>query len=135
MVLSFVLPLCVITIYRELPALPEQPVSPVMYETPARPQPDPFPWDTVVAAVFLTGAGATLLWTLCSVIGVGRMIRRGRRERLDAGSVLVRTDRPVTPFSWWRYIVLSEKTWRKTARRSSGTREPTCGCGIRSIYS
>ena len=109
MVLSFVLPLCVITIYRELPVLPEQPATPVMYETPARPQPDPFPWDTVAAAVFLTGAGATLLWTLCSVIGVGRMIRRGRRERLDAGSVLVRSDRPVTPFSWWRYIVLSEK--------------------------
>ena len=109
MVLSFVLPLCVITVYRELPALPELPVTPAMYESPAEPQPEPFPWDMVAAAVFLAGAGATLLWTLRSLFGVGRLIRRSRRERLDKDWVLVRTDQAVTPFSWWRYIVLSEK--------------------------
>ncbi|MFQ9090321.1 MAG: hypothetical protein ACLR5K_00415 [Acutalibacteraceae bacterium] len=38
-----------------------------------------------------------------------RMIRRGRRERLADGTVLVRIGRSVTPFSWYRYIVLSEK--------------------------
>ena len=37
------------------------------------------------------------------------MIRRGRRERLADGTVLVRIGRSVTPFSWCRYIVLSEK--------------------------
>ena len=37
------------------------------------------------------------------------MIRRGHRERLGDGSVLVRTDQPVVPFSWYRYIVMSEK--------------------------
>ena len=79
MVLSFILPFCVITIYRELPAAPEMP------------------------------AGATLLWTFGSVFGVIRMIRRGRRERLADGTVLVRIGRSVTPFSWYRYIVLSEK--------------------------
>ena len=108
MVLSFILPFCVITIYRELPAAPEMPAAEQLFEAPAEPQPEPFPWDKAAALVFLTGAGATLLWTFGSVFGVIRMIRRGRRERLDDGTVLVRIGRSVTPFSWYRYIVLSE---------------------------
>lgn len=109
MVLSFILPFCVITIYRELPAAPEMPAAEQLFEAPAEPQPEPFPWDKAAALVFLTGAGATLLWTFGSVFGVIRMIRRGRRERLVDGTVLVRIGRSVTPFSWYRYIVLSEK--------------------------
>ena len=109
MVLSFILPFCVITIYRELPAAPEMPAAEQLFEAPAEPQPEPFPWDKAAALVFLTGAGATLLWTFGSVFGVICMIRRGRRERLADGTVLVRIGRSVTPFSWYRYIVLSEK--------------------------
>ena len=109
MVLSFILPFCVITIYRELPAAPEMPAAEQLFEASAEPQPEPFPWDKAAALVFLTGAGATLLWTFGSVFGVIRMIRRGRRERLADGTVLVRIGRSVTPFSWYRYIVLSEK--------------------------
>ena len=89
MVLSFILPFCVITIYRELPAAPEMPAAEQLFEAPAEPQPEPFPWDKAAALVFLTGAGATLLWTFGSVFGVIRMIRRGRRERLADGTVLV----------------------------------------------
>ena len=109
MVLSFLLPLCVITIYRELPAAPEVSGAEQVFEMSAEPQPEPFPWDKAAAFVFLAGVGATLLWTFGSVCGVVRMIRRGRRERLADGTVLVRTDRSVTPFSWCRYVVLSEK--------------------------
>ena len=109
MVLSFLLPFCVITIYRELPVVPEVPVTEPVSGTPAEPQPGPFPWDKAAAIAFLAGVGATLLWTFGSICGVIRMIRRGRRERLADGTVLVRTDQSVTPFSWYRYIVLSEK--------------------------
>ena len=110
MVLSFVLPLCVITVYRELPAMPELPVTEdAGYAPSAEPESQPFPWDKAVTAAFLAGAAAALLWTLGSVCGVLHMIRRGHRERLGDGSVLVRTDQPVIPFSWYRYIVMSEK--------------------------
>lgn len=109
MVLSFLLPVCVITVYREVPALPEVPAAEQVYEVPAEPQPEPFAWDKAVGIVFLVGAGVTLLSTLGSVCGVVRMIRRGRRERLADGTVLVRTEQAVTPYSWCRYIVLSEK--------------------------
>lgn len=114
LVLSFVLPLCVITVYRELPALPEVPNLPVP-ENVTAPVPAPataearFPWEKVAGGLFLLGAVGTLLWTLASLIGVLRLIRRGRREGLDDGSVLVRLDQPITPFSWGRYIVLSER--------------------------
>ena len=110
MVLSFVLPLCVITVYRELPAMPELPVTEEAgYAPSAEPESQPFPWDKAATAAFLAGAAAALLWTLGSVCGVLHMIRRGHRERLRDGSVLVRTDQPVVPFSWYRYIVMSEK--------------------------
>ena len=40
MVLSFILPFCVITIYRELPAAPEMPAAEQLFEAPAEPQPE-----------------------------------------------------------------------------------------------
>mgnify|MGYP002660990217 CR=1 FL=1 len=44
MVLSFVLPLCVITVYRELPAMPELPVTEEAgYAPSAEPESQPFP--------------------------------------------------------------------------------------------
>ena len=70
MVLSFVLPLCVITVYRELPAMPELPVTEdAGYAPSAEPESQPFPWDKAVTAAFLAGAAAALLWTLGSVCG------------------------------------------------------------------
>ena len=109
MFLSFVLPLCVITVYREIPVLPEIPGGEAVATAFAEPLSEPFPWEMLAGAAFLLGAAATLLWTLCSLIGVLRLIRGGRRERLEDGAVLVRTERPVTPFSWGRYIVMSER--------------------------
>ena len=99
MFLSFVLPLCVITVYREIPVLPEIPDGEAVATAFAEPLSEPFPWEMLAGAAFLLGAAATLLWTLCSLIGVLRLIRGGRRERLEDGAVLVRTERPVTPFS------------------------------------
>ena len=109
MLLSFVLPLCVITVYREIPVLPEIPDGEAVATAFAEPLSEPFPWEMLAGAAFLLGVAATLLWTLCSLIGVLRLIRGGRRERLEDGAVLVRTERSVTPFSWGRYIVMSER--------------------------
>ena len=51
MVLSFVLPLCVITVYRELPAMPELPVTEEAgYAPSAEPESQPFPWDKAAGA-------------------------------------------------------------------------------------
>ncbi len=111
MLLSFVLPLCVITVWRELPPLPAVPVFEMdgaAAET-ALPAARPFPWKSLVGVLFVTGAAASCLHTLCSLGSVLRVIRRGRRERLDDGTILVRLPQCVTPFSWGRYIVISEE--------------------------
>ncbi len=111
MLLSFVLPLCVITVYREAPALPDIPIR--VIETPAvsaeMPSQAPFPWESVAGWIYALGAVAMLLATLRSLLGVQRIIRRGRREPLPGGRTLVVLPQAVTPFSWGRYIVLSEE--------------------------
>lgn len=111
MLLSFVLPLCVITVWRELPLLPAVPVFEMgeVAPEPALPAARPFPWKNLVGVLFVTGAAATFLHTLWSLGAVVRVIRRGRRERLDDGTILVRLPQRVTPFSWGRYIVISEE--------------------------
>ena len=109
MVLSFVLPLCVITVYRELPVLPESPAEEAVTTVAVEPPAEPFPWEKLAGGAFVAGAVVTLLGTCRSLFGVVRLVRRGSRERLEDGSVLVRTDRAVTPFSWGRYIVMSGK--------------------------
>ena len=63
MFLSFVLPLCVITVYREIPVLPEIPDGEAVATAFAEPLSEPFPWEMLAGAAFLLGAAATLLWT------------------------------------------------------------------------
>lgn len=114
-VLSFVLPLCVITIYREMPFMPEVRVA--GEELAAAPvRSGGFAWQTLAGWLFVAGAGATLLRTIGSLGGVLRLIRRGRRERLEDGSVLVRTAEAVLPFSWGRYIVISDEDMARNGR-------------------
>ncbi|MCM1150727.1 MAG: TonB-dependent receptor plug domain-containing protein [Alistipes sp.] len=110
MVLAFLLPLCVVTVYRELPSLPEVRIAepadlPLVSET-ASPA---FDWERLLGGLFVAGAVAMLAWTGRSFVGMFRVIRSGRRERLDGGAVLVRVPQAVTPFSWGRYIVVSEE--------------------------
>ncbi len=106
--LAMLLPLCVITRYREIPVMPELPQ--VVFAAPAPEVSAPaFSWQTVAAVLFGAGAVATGLHTLWSLGCVARLVGRGRRERLTDGVVLVRTSRAVSPFSWGRYIVLPER--------------------------
>ncbi len=111
MSLSFVLPLCVITVTHELPVLPEAffadiPVA--VADSPDVPAAEPFAWERLLGAIYLLGVLGMLAATALSVSRVMRLVRSGRREQLDGGVTLVRLPQPVTPFSWWRYIVISD---------------------------
>lgn len=108
--LSFVLPLCVITLRRELPPLPLFPVGTavaapaVAYGT----LPPAFPWEATAGWIYAAGIAAAFVRMAGSLWSVQRIIRRGRREPIGAGAVLVHAQRKGTPFSWGRYIVVSE---------------------------
>lgn len=109
-VLSFVLPLCVITVYRTLPALPVSalPAVPATADLPA--EGHAFPWERLFGGLFAVGVAGAFVRLCWSLGGVVRLIGRcDRRERLDDGTVLVHAGDSVRPFSWGRYIVLSDR--------------------------
>ena len=104
---SFLLPVCRVTIYREVPVAPASVTAETAIESAAG-QPM-FDWTLLLAAVFAAGAAAATLRTAVSVGTVVRIIREGRHERLDRQAILVRLSRAVTPFSWMRWIVVDER--------------------------
>ena len=106
MVLAFALPLCVITVYRELPVVPVTVSAAVPVPTPAVPQEAAFDWRSAVGALFGIGVVAMLSWTLRSLWAVLRIVRSGEHRRLDDGVVLVVVAQAVPPFSWGRYVVV-----------------------------
>ena len=157
---SFVLPLCVITVHRTLPApqMRAEAAVPIPHAAvaPATAVPEPaggteplaavptdslsaaaadtapvtkepaaavtpaaatngetrgfdIPWRQVAGVTYLLGVTAVAGLTLRSVMQLRRLTRRGRREKLDDGTTLVRVDGDVTPISWWRNIVISER--------------------------
>ena len=160
-VVSFVLPLCVITVRRTLPAgevrteAAAVPMPPAVAaaegadvtESPAAAPADALsadtpsaavaeggsvvtppaaaempvtaarefeiPWRQVACVAYLLGVAVVAGLTLRSVVQLRRLTRRGRRERLDDGTTLVRVDGNVTPISWCRNIVISERDLRE----------------------
>ena len=62
---------------------------------------------TVLWIVFLAGAVINLTFLLKSTYAMLRIIRKGRK-RVYSGQTLVTISHNITPFSWGKYIVLSE---------------------------
>lgn len=131
LLLSFVLPVCVVTIEKELPYVPpvEDPVPvpefdlpvidetiPVVFESDDEPIEEPFDWMALGAVVYVLGACVMLCWTLWGIFSVVRLIRCGRQIPLDDGVRLVLIERPIVPFSWMRYIVISEADYARYGR-------------------
>lgn len=111
-VLSFVLPVCVITIHRsevltvtenEASALPTATV-----ETLTAVQPW---WMTAAVVLFVLGAALTLGHTLASLVRVGRLIRQSELHQQVDGTVIAVTERELSPFSWMHYIVMSRSDY------------------------
>ena len=118
LLLSFVLPWCELTIYREVP-MPETP-GPMpeaflsAFEEPADAVAAPFPCERIIGFLYAAGVAGMLAAMLVSVVRVWRIVRDGRRTTLSDGRALVLTKQPTAPFSWWRYIVLSESDYAES---------------------
>lgn len=68
-----------------------------------------FDWRALAVVAFYAGIGVCLLRMIVSIIGVLRVIRRGERQTLPDGTVLVITDDEQAPFSWIKYIIINRK--------------------------
>ena len=114
-VLSFLLPLCIITIRK--PAEPGVLVMEMTEEmralAPVVSVEDTFPSLPVLLAIVLFWAGAAfvLVRVVVSILSISKIIRQGELVREEDGCKIVVTDRDIDPFSWMRTIVLSRKDW------------------------
>jgi|GEM_PF-2569499 len=67
--------------------------------------PTPFPWETITLLMYLSGALVFLLRMLRGYFGIIRLIIRSERKRLE-DMILVITQRKVSPFSIFRWLVI-----------------------------
>ena len=115
-VLSFLLPLCIITIHRTIELVPVVPEPVVMTELPAQ-KPLPFVepalpwWPVALAVLFWAGVAFVLFRVVISILSIVRIIRRGEFIREEDGCRIIVTERDIDPFSWMKYIVFSRKDW------------------------
>ena len=70
-------------------------------------------WRTVAVVVFYAGIVVCFLRMLMSILGVLKIVRRGERQTLADGSVLVIVDGEQAPFSWIKYIIISRKDYEE----------------------
>ena len=112
-ILSFLLPLCVITIHR-----PAEPGVMVMEMTAEMRELAPvvgktFPsWPVLlIILLFWAGAAFVLVRMIASILFILKIIRQGELVREEDGCRIVVMARDVAPFSWMRHIVLSRKEW------------------------
>ena len=114
--LSFILPLCVITI-KEVVILPAVSASTETIvgeatETVAMvPEVSAPIWPVVLGSLFVLGALAVLVHVAISIIGIMRIIGSGSRQTLESGETLIITENDTAPFSWMKYIVISREDY------------------------
>ena len=116
-VLSFLLPLCIITIHRPLETSPLVPSVPVLVSdvpevasAPVVEASAPW-WPVALTVLFWTGVACVLVRVMVSALSIARIIRRGEIVGEEDGCKIVVTERDIDPFSWMKYIVLSRKDW------------------------
>ena len=116
-VLSFLLPLCIITIHKPIEAAPVVPEPTIVAtELPAQelvPLLEPAVpwWPTALVFLFWAGVAFVLARVTLSILSIVRIIRQGRLVREEDGCKIIVTERDIDPFSWMKYIVLSGKDW------------------------
>lgn len=116
-VVSFVLPLCVITIERTVTVemLESASISTSPIESAVKIQEGSFVWQ-IGAVVGLVGALAVMVWTLCSMLAIHRLISSAQEVEQNGRERIYVTNKAITPFSWFGNIVLSSEDWQDSAR-------------------
>ena len=112
-VLSFVLPLCVITIHKpvEMATVVMEPEISASVNVPAIVESSESWWPTALAILFWAGVAFVLVRVAVSVISIMRIIRQSESVQEGDGCKVMVTNSDIEPFSWMRYIVLSKSDW------------------------
>ena len=103
--LSLVIPFCVVTLHVSAAASPVQ-IPGLSEFVPSVQESSGFDWAALLIAVYITGAATVLLSVAASVISLLKLVSRGRKIRRKDGTVLVLVDSAVTPMSWMNYMIM-----------------------------
>ena len=124
-VLSVILPLCIITIHAKMPS--PQPLYdgrgewlllPSESPTEGLPVSDSFGerlglrLEELLAVILLMGMGIRLLYLAKGIMKLNRIIRCGERHTLPSDTHVCVVDAPIAPFSWMQTVVLSRADWK-----------------------
>ena len=109
--LSFLLPVCIITITRT--EVQPMPVPQLMQAVSSTPAVESAPWwHTALIAVYSAGALFVLARVLTSALRVRNIIRSARKEVLADGTTVYVMPGNDPSFSWMGHIVISEADWK-----------------------
>lgn len=109
--LSFLLPVCIITITKtEVQPMPVPQLMQAVSSTPAEQSAQW--WHIALIAVYAAGVLFVLARVLASVLRVRNIIRSARKEVLADGTTLYVMPGNDPSFSWMGHIVISEADWK-----------------------
>ena len=111
MLVSFLLPMCVITIHKPMELASQQIPEEVSSIAGIAGAASGAWWPMALSILFFVGVVFVLARELVSILSVLRIIRQGEFEGEEDGCKIVVTNRDVGPFSWMKYIVLSRQDW------------------------
>jgi hypothetical protein len=111
MLVSFLLPMCVITIHKPMEMASQQIPEEVSSIAGVAGTASGAWWPTALALLYFAGVVFVLARELVSILSVLRIIRQGEQVREEDGCKIIITNRDVGPFSWMKYIVLSRQDW------------------------
>lgn len=110
-VLSFILPLCIITVHKTIP-MPEMVenglISAGDEQAPATATEAAggLSWEAAIIALYLLGVATVLVSIAAGVSRVMKVIRNGKKMQMYGCEVVV-CEKDVPPFSWMHWIVMS----------------------------
>ena len=107
--LSFLLPVCIITITKT--EVQPMPVPQLMQAVSSTPAPATPWWHIALISAYAAGAVFVLAKVLASVLRVRNIIRSARKEVLADGTTLYVMPGNDPSFSWMGHIVISETDW------------------------
>ena len=67
------------------------------------------PWHTLLASIYFIGLVVYLIKFIAGLTSIARLIRRSKCREMADGTILVTHTEPYGPFSWMRYIIVSER--------------------------
>ena len=67
------------------------------------------PWRMILGGIYCAGLLACLAHFLGSLLSIALLIRRSKRRVMADGTILVTHNKAYGPFSWMRYIIVSEQ--------------------------